>query len=104
MSFLVNERTHELDIRLALGAPRARVLSLVIRHGLMLSLAGLALGGLVALALARTLESFLFEVHASDPGTFATIAVVLLVVAGVASFVPAYRASRVDPLSSIRCE
>ena len=104
LSFLVNERTHELGIRLALGAPRARVLSVVVRHGLMLSVAGLALGGLVALALARTLESFLFQVHASDPGTFATIAVVLLAVAGVASFVAAYRASRVDPLRSIRYE
>ena len=73
-------------------------------QGLKLTLLGLVLGGLGALALGRTLQSFLFKVGASDPATFAAIAVVLLLVVGLASFLPAYRASRVDPLRSLRYE
>ena len=69
-----------------------------------LTLLGLALGGLGALAIGRTLQSFLFEVRASDPATFAAIAIVLFLVAGLAGFLPAYRASRVDPLRSLRYE
>lgn len=101
LSFLVAERTNELGIRLALGASRANVLRLVVRQGLSLTLIGLAVGGVAALGLARTLERYLFDVQASDPATFATIAVVLFAVAGLASFLPAYRASRVDPLEAI---
>ena len=104
LSFLVTERTRELGIRLALGGTRAAISRLVLGQGLKLTLLGLALGGLGALALGRTLESFLFEVRASDPATFAAIAVVLFLVAGLASFLPAHRASRVDPLRSLRYE
>ena len=76
----------------------------MLSQGLKLTLLGLALGGLGALALGRTLQSFLFEVRASDPATFAAIAVMLFLVAGLASFLPAYRAARVDPLRSLRYE
>lgn len=101
LSFLVAERTNELGIRLVLGASRGHVLRLVVQHGLSLTLIGLLVGSVAALGFARVLGGFLFEVEPSDPATFAIIALVLLAVAGAASFLPAHRASRVNPLDSI---
>jgi putative ABC transport system permease protein len=102
MSYFVTERTHEIGIRLALGAERANVLRLITRFGLRLTVAGLLLGTLLALALTRLMARFLFDVSATDPATFAMVAVVLLAIALAACYLPGRRATRVDPVVSLR--
>jgi ABC-type antimicrobial peptide transport system permease subunit len=100
----VTERTREIGIRTALGASRRGVLSLVVRQGLLLTGAGLAIGTVGALALSRLLDRMLFGVGARDPATFIVVVVVLLVVALAASWAPAWRATRVSPLEALRSE
>lgn len=104
MSYFVTERTHEIGIRLALGAERASILGLVTQFGLRLTLAGLVLGTLLALALTRLLTRFLFNVSATDPATFATVAILLLGIALLACYLPGRRATQVDPVVSLRHE
>jgi predicted permease len=104
ISYLVGQQTQELGIRLALGAERADVLLLVLRQGMKMSLPGVALGLLAALGLTRLLEQMLYGVSATDPATFAVIALLLVAVALAACFVPAWRATKVDPLVALRCE
>ncbi|HET7584711.1 MAG TPA: ABC transporter permease [Gemmatimonadaceae bacterium] len=104
MSYNVTQRTNEFGIRLTLGAQRADLLSAVLMDGLRLTVLGVVLGALGGLALTRVLTSFLFGVSASDPVTFVAVAVVLVVVAGVASLVPAYRATKMDPIAALRRE
>jgi ABC-type lipoprotein release transport system permease subunit len=104
VSYQVTARTRELGIRMALGASRNDVLALVLRSGVVLAGAGVLFGLAGALAATRALKSLLVGVSVSDPVTFAVSALFLALVALVASFVPAYRASRVDPMVALRYE
>jgi len=104
LSYRVNEGTHELGLRMALGAPPRRVLHLVLGHGLGLIVTGVVLGIVVALLLTRLLRSMLFGVHTADPWTFTTVATGLLVTGLLACYFPARRATMVDPVGSIRGE
>jgi putative ABC transport system permease protein len=104
LAYMVAQRSHEIGIRLALGAQTRDVLWLIIRQGLALTLIGVALGLGAALALTRVIRNLLYEVSATDPMTFAGIALLLLSVACVASFIPARRAAKVDPLVALRHE
>ncbi len=102
VSYLVTQSTHDIGIRMALGAVPRDILGLVIAHGMKLTFAGLLAGLLGAFALTRFMESLLFGVHSSDALTFASVALTLGVVALVASYVPAMRAARLNPTSALR--
>ncbi|HWN99400.1 MAG TPA: ABC transporter permease [Blastocatellia bacterium] len=104
ISYSVTQRTHEIGIRMALGAQPRNVMTLVIRQGMMLALIGLAVGLAASLALTQIMESLLFEVSATDQATFAVVAVLLAGVALLACWIPARRAARVDPMVALRCE
>jgi len=104
LSYGVALRTREIGLRMALGADAAGVVRLVIGEGLVLALAGLALGLAGALALTRVLATLLFGVSPTDPATFAAIALFLLLVAAAASGIPAWRAAHIDPVVALRSE
>jgi len=104
MAYLVNQGTREIGIRVALGATRRNIVSLVVRQGMALALSGVAIGLAGAVMLTRLIRSLLFGVEATDPVTFVGIALLLGLVALLASYIPARRASRVDPLVALRYE
>jgi putative ABC transport system permease protein len=104
MSYAVSERIHEIGIRLSLGAETRDILRLVLRNGLFLTIVGLAIGLPLAFVMARGLSSLLFGVDAADPAAFVGLPLVLAAVATLACYLPARRASRVDPLQALRHE
>jgi putative ABC transport system permease protein len=104
MSYLVTQRTQEIGIRMALGARRGHVLSLIVGHACRLTLAGVAIGAGLSLWLTRYLATLLYGVHTRDAWTFCSVAFLLIAVALLASYIPARRATRVDPISTLRTE
>jgi len=103
-AYTTRQRTHEIGIRMALGASKEDVLRLVLGHGLLLTLAGVGLGLAASFALTRYLGSMLLGVTSTDALTFSSVAILLCAVALFASFIPAYRAMRVDPMVALRYE
>jgi putative ABC transport system permease protein len=104
MSYSVSQRTREMGIRMALGAQRRDVLQLVIRRGMLLTMVGVGLGLAGSFGLTRLISSLLFGVSATDIGTFGAVSSLLFVIALLACWLPARRASRVDPIVALRTE
>jgi len=104
ISYGVTQRTHEMGIRMALGARPRDVLKLVVRQAMVLTLGGVGIGLLSSLALTRLMKSLLFNVGVTDPLTFAVIALLMILIAMLACLIPARRATKVDPLVALRYE
>ena len=102
MSFIVKERTTEIGIRLAIGAPRTRILTLILWQGMRLTTYGLLIGLGAALAFTRLVSSWLYQITATDPLTFAVILLASLAVSCAACLVPAWSATRIDPVETLR--
>jgi putative ABC transport system permease protein len=104
MSYAVSQRTSEIGVRLAVGAQTKDILRMIIWDGARLATIGLTIGLILAIALSRTIQSLLFQTASADPLTFAAVVAVLGAFALLASYLPARRASRVDPLLALRAE
>ena len=102
VAYSVEQRTHEIGVRMAIGARPADVQRMVLVDGGRLAIAGVAIGTVLALVSARVLRGLLFHVSASDPATFVAVGTALMVVATLASYIPARRATRVDPMVALR--
>ena len=104
LAYLVSQRTHEIGIRLAIGATRGQVLAMVLGQGMRLAAAGIAVGLVAAFATTRLMQGLLYQVTASDPLTYALVPLALLAVTLAASYLPAFRATRVSPVIALRTE
>jgi ABC-type antimicrobial peptide transport system permease subunit len=104
LSYEVTRRTREIGIRMAIGAQQNNVIAMIVKHGLALALVGAAIGIVASVGATRLLGSLLYGVHAGDPITLAIVGILLLLVALVACYLPARRATRVDPLVALRYE
>jgi len=104
MSYSVTQRTQELGVRMALGAQRRDIFSLVLKQGIILALIGVGIGVAGAIGLSKVLGSVLYGISATDPLTFISVALIMIVVALVACFFPARKATKVDPLTAMRYE
>jgi putative ABC transport system permease protein len=104
LAYSVNQRSREIRVRLALGAPRGMVLQLIVREGMMVGAVGIGVGVIAALALSRALSSLVFDVRVRDPLTYSAVAATLMLVALAACVIPARKASRVDPMVALRCD
>jgi ABC-type antimicrobial peptide transport system permease subunit len=104
MSYTVSRRTQELAIRMALGADRTTLLRLVLREGLRMTLTGVAIGLAAALALSRVMAGYVYGIKSTDPLTFAAAALLLMLAALAACYIPARRAMHVDPMRALRIE
>jgi putative ABC transport system permease protein len=102
--YAVSQRTHEIGVRIALGAARRDVVRLVIRQGMLLALSGIGIGAGISLAATRALASLLYGISSTDPATFVAVSLILSSVALAASYLPARRATRMDPLAALRYE
>jgi ABC-type antimicrobial peptide transport system permease subunit len=104
IAYAVSQRTREIGIRLALGAPRTRLRWLFVRSALLMTAAGVTIGAGAAALLTRLMQSLLFGISALDPVTYATVPIVLIAAALLASYLPARRAASVDPMQALRAE
>jgi putative ABC transport system permease protein len=104
MSYSVLQRTHELGIRMALGARRHEVLALVVKQGMALALLGIAAGAMISFGMTRLISGMLFGITPTDPLTFVGVVTLLGAVAFLANYLPARRASKVDPMVALRYE
>lgn len=102
--YSVSQRWNEFGIRIAMGASRSDILAMVLREGVVIAGSGIAIGLIAAAALGHALESLLFEVRAIDIATFVSCALLILATALLASYLPARRATKVDPMTALRCD